>query len=506
MAVPADFVPSLADLQARAAAHFRTRFPTKAHDRDSYFGKHTRALSMALLGFIKRLATVARNQVPGYDNDLQGASAWGDTVGIPSNNPNSRYGPNVARPAAGGVGTASGTPGSPIADGTDLVDSTGQVFFKTSGLKTIGAGGTIGVDIVAVTPGKAGNLDAGNILQFVSAPAGVQQQVQLTTGLGGGDDDEQRDSIVDRTLRNLRNGKRGGTSADFRRWAENYLTAQGIPGGLVKRAWPYPLRGGVGTMHLVIGGAGSGLSRLLTQTVADAVTAFINLMRPPCSQLKVLLPDMSRPGRSIVTHVLPNAARKYQFDTLDFSLLVSSVPTSTQIVVNTNIATDLSPGVTSLRAAIDGGKKPRLQIQSANSVLPLIVRAISYTNAASSTINLEAAPAVAIVPTDRVRAGSEVVLPIAQAIKDFVDNLGPSTQSGYADPFDAWTDSIGIGAIEGIAMAATDPTDPKAKLIGDVGGTTIDGGTSTVRARDVLVGGTPELLYLAAGGILILPL
>ena len=121
--VPTDFVPTLEELKTSVAAQYRSRFPTKAHDRDSFFGKTTSAVAMSLLGFIKRLKNVAANQVPGWDNDQLGAASWGESIGIPSNNPNSRYGPNLARPASGGVGLAKGTPASVINDGTSLVNT-----------------------------------------------------------------------------------------------------------------------------------------------------------------------------------------------------------------------------------------------------------------------------------------------------------------------------------------------------------------------------------------------
>ena len=196
MAVPSYFAPSLEEERAAVAASFRVRFPTKAHDRDSFFGKQSRTLAMSLLGFMRRLVAAARDQVPGYDNSTAGAAAWGSAAGIPSNNPANRYGPNIAKPASGGVATATGSPGSPIADGTLLVDGTGQTTFATSGAVTVGAGGTISVAIIAVTPGTAGNVEAGGVLQFVTAPAGVAPQVQLTTGLGGGLEDEARTSVI----------------------------------------------------------------------------------------------------------------------------------------------------------------------------------------------------------------------------------------------------------------------------------------------------------------------
>ena len=132
------------------------------------------------------------------------------------------------------------------------------------------------------------------------------------------------------------------------------------------------------------------------------------------------------------------------------------------------------------------------------------VRNVNRTVGGILSSHIARAHGAAGLPDDTI----DVVLPIAIALRAFVNSLLPSRQSGYADAFDGWSDTLGVGAIEGIAMGTTDPNDPKAKLIINIRGTTINGASADVFARDVIVPptGTPELLYLANGGIVILPL
>lgn len=505
--VPAQFVPTFSDLRALAAAKLRVAFPSRAHDAYSFLGQTAVVLGMTTLSVIKKLKTIAGNQVPGYDNDNTGAAAWARCVGVPSNNPNARYGPNVAQPATGGVVIAKGTSGSIINDGTALQANTGVVDYITSGGVTIPASGEVDVNVVAVTPGTVGNLAAGNTLRFVSPPVGVQADAVLKVGLDGGLDNESLESTVSRTLRLLRSGKRGGTASDFRTWSENYLTAQGIAPGLVKRAWCYPLRGGLGTVHVVITGGGSGLSRQLTALVVTAVLSHLNRLRHPGVKAVVLLADMSGPGCTITMRCQPSSAKKYAWSTPEFQETIVAVPADNKLTLGVNLATTTASALVALRTAIDAGREPILQISSASSVLPVMVRAIAYTNAMNSVLTLRESFSVGSVSAlDTLRAGSEIVLPVAQAIRDHVDQLGPSRQSGYADPYDGWSDTLSIGTLNGIPTTVLDPVDRRTKVVANVGGTLINNATLDITARDVVVGGSPQLLYLANAGIVILPL
>jgi hypothetical protein len=87
------------------------------------------------------------------------------------------------------------------------------------------------------------------------------------------------------------------------------------------------------------------------------------------------------------------------------------------------------------------------------------------------------------------------VLPIATAELAYVDGLGPSRQSGYADPDDEWEDTCSIGRLIQIALDLKD--DHGTPLCRNVlaGGVTIDGQAQDRQATDATAD-PPELLYV----------
>ena len=103
------------------------------------------------------------------------------------------------------------------------------------------ADGSALVRVIAVETGAAGNLDAGEQLQLLSPIAGVESvAVVQTGGLTGGADAESDDALRARVLERLRQPPRGGSMADYVRWARE------VPG--VTRAWCYPMHMGIGTV------------------------------------------------------------------------------------------------------------------------------------------------------------------------------------------------------------------------------------------------------------------
>jgi hypothetical protein len=57
---------------------------------------------------------------------------------------------------------------------------------------------------------------------------------------------------------------------------------------------------------------------------------------------------------------------------------------------------------------------------------------------------------------DLVYAGGPVVDPIANTILAYIDSLGPSRQSGYANPLDPWEDKIAISRLADIVLEVKD--------------------------------------------------
>mgnify|MGYP000573713763 CR=1 FL=1 len=79
--------------------------------------------------------------------------------------------------------------------------------------------------------------------------------------------------------------------------------------------------------------------------------------------------------------------------------------------------------------------------------------------ASPNEITLETFPAadpVITPPEDYFWAGGGVVEDVADRILDYVNTLGPSRQSGFADDYDAWVTDVTLAGIADIVMETRD--------------------------------------------------
>lgn len=150
---------------------------------------------------------------------------------------------NLSRlPAAAAAGDVvfTGQDGAVIPAGTLLQHQASGLQYALEDRAVIADGSAL-VRVIAVETGAAGNLDAGEQLQLLSPIAGVERvAVVQTGGLTGGADAESDDALRARVLERLRQPPRGGSMADYVRWARE------VPG--VTRAWCYPMHMGIGTV------------------------------------------------------------------------------------------------------------------------------------------------------------------------------------------------------------------------------------------------------------------
>ena len=147
-------------------------------------------------------------------------------------NADGTIGRKAATTASGSV-TMTGTPGTPVPAGTQLSD--GTTTYQTTADAVIG---TSPVDIIAIDPGAAGNLDSGETLDFVAAITGVDGTATVVE-LDGGTDAETDNELRQRVLRRIQQPPMGGAAYDYEAWA------LAVPG--VTRAWAASEQG-VGTI------------------------------------------------------------------------------------------------------------------------------------------------------------------------------------------------------------------------------------------------------------------
>lgn len=466
------------EIAAQVLAFFRVRFPGRDLGDDSWLGKQSRAVAMALLLIQKGIEDADHDAVPGPLSSTLALDNFAIVFGLPSNK--GGYGRNGAVAATGAAGNASGTKGITFSDGLLLTASDGVTTFQLQGAVTI-PGIPPGTDnalahFVAVTPGAAGNLSTGAVLRWQSPPAGGDATVTLTSPSQGGLDAETDRELLQRIFDRLQQPPKGGANIDYITWA----TEQ--PG--VYKAYVYPRRGGTGTVDLVIVSAGSGDGRIPPESARLAVVAFILQVQPTNVEgFSVYVPQMPA-DKDLTIHVRAELAPKYAWDWSDIGLALTVAGYN----AGTPSITLSAPAPATLTGAVDLGLKPRLQVVSASLGAPVIPeqpRVVAY-DVTKTILTLEAVMATAPTAGDSVYAGSYAAPLVAQAVLDFVDSLGPSRKSPYADVVNVWDDTV---ALYTIATKATDALDVDGvtKLLARVPATDSLGGPSI----DIAVGASP---------------
>lgn len=487
----------------------------------SFHGLYARASAQAQMLLLDGVADADADSVPAYKQDADGTllsrcspaalDAWAITFGLPSGAPG-LLGRKGAIGSSGGAGTPTCTIGGTlIPAGSQLVDSTGQVTVQTTAaITTDGPPNTVAVSLASVTTGVAANLPAGNVLTWVAPPAGVSATLTLTTGLSGAVDREADGALLARLLFRIQNPPRGGTAADYRYWAEASTDeAQNDKSNNILRAWVYPLRSGVGSVDVVLSVSGSGTTRAPAAAVVAAAQTYLDSVRPVTATVNAMAPSMTA-AIALRVRVVLLAHAKYAPDWLDGG--AANIIDAYNLVGTPKVIQLRSPAP-ALKAAVDLGQKPRVQIicsAAGASVLPYQLRVVGYTVGPPDEITLEGALPDGLSPvigTDYLYAGGPYVDTIAAALLAYANGLGPSRASGFADEFDPWEYEFTPARVADIVMEARD-TDG-TRMIRDIPNLGTTGiviavgagafGPAKFTPRDI--GSAPELAYLRAGGI-----
>lgn len=486
----------------------------------SFFGLLARAMAQGTMLLMDAVADADADSVPAYKQDSDGTllsrcstaalDAWAITYGLPSGTAGV-YGRKGAQGSSGGVGLPTCSIGAtPIAAGATLVDSTGQVTVATTAaIVSDGPPNTLTVSLESVTTGTAANLPVGSVLTWTAPGAGMSSTMTLTTALTGGSDRETDGDLLARILFRLQNPPRGGTAADYRYWTEASTdSTQNNATNNIYRAYVYPLRSGLGSVDVVPTISGSGTSRVPSVAVVGAVQTYLNSVRPVTATVTAL--QASQPAAiALRVQVSMLAQVKYGPDWVDAG-------NSTGIsAFNSGAKTISCVMPATLKAAVDAGQNPRIQVivsTTGASPKPVQARVTSYVAGAPDVMTLSSWPFTVnpTAGTDYFFAGGPYVDGIATGILSYVDSLGPSRLSGFADEYDVWEYEVTPARIADIVMEYRD-TDG-TRMIRDIPnlGTTgilIAVGAGAFAATKFVprdIAAAPELAYLRAGGIEIL--
>lgn len=160
------------------------------------------------------------------------------------------------RPATGSTGyiipRSIATGGANIEEGTQLFHRATNLRFRVRVTDTYVMGQAIAIEGIDVGP--ATNLEAGTVLEFVSAPSGVSTLADIEAqndgfsefvGLTGGSEAETEEELQDRIIDAQTNPPTQGNSAQV------IFEAERTPGVPVAKAWVYPAFAGPGSTCVV---------------------------------------------------------------------------------------------------------------------------------------------------------------------------------------------------------------------------------------------------------------
>lgn len=261
--------PDLPTLNDQAAASIEAELPgTDARLRRSNLNVLARVMAGFAHGFYGYLRRFLEECLPWSQGFL--LEMWAGIWGVYR---------KAAFPAGGNV-VFTGTNGALIDSGTELQTADGQVY-ETTAAGAI-AGGAAVVPVLAVVPGKSGNLAAGTQLSLINPVLGLAGAATVDgTGITNGSDIETPNALYSRFLQRVRSPAHGGSEADYENWA---LEVAGVT-----RAWAVPGWFGLGTV-LVLFVRDGDTSNLPDAAAIAQVKAHIDLVRPVTADMTVAGP------------------------------------------------------------------------------------------------------------------------------------------------------------------------------------------------------------------------
>jgi uncharacterized phage protein gp47/JayE len=340
-----------------------------------------------------------------------------------------RKGATGARKAA--AGRVRGTLGATSAVGDQLIHRASGLMFQINSAVTIPAALYFDADIAAIDTGSKTRLKAGEVLEYLVTPAGLQTQVELQLDLDGDGQDQELDGAArNRLLAAFSAPTAGGNQADYVAWA---LAQVGIA-----QAFCYQNRAGLGTVDVAALHSGSGSARILTNTEATALLAVLQTLCPAqvINALRVLTAiggntDAANLANVEIT-VTPDGSPQYLFDWDD-----TTAPTVLAYTAATRLlqfAGGTRPGT------MQAGHRIVLKgVASSQDGTPYVIEALS----GADSVILQTALTVNAAATDIVYAGGPLTKPIRDAILAHIN--GDTLYAGPTGPLPGATADSTVG-------------------------------------------------------------
>lgn len=449
-------IPSMDETRDLAVAFLKALFNfANVSSRKSWHGRKATYLAGVVTQLHAHADSAQRDAHPLTAGDGPPIAAWGDAVGVP------RKGATPARKAAAGRVRGTGT--TPVTAGLQLRHEASGLIFQIENGATIpgapGVDGFVDCDIVASqdagSVGSVTRLSAGESLNFLTTPPGLQSTVVLQLDLDeGGFDSEGFGSYRGNVLAALSQPTAGGNAADFRKWAIASLNT-------VAAAFPYSNRAGRGTADVVVFYAASGAARSVSAPDRTSVLAYIQSQAP----FQVAGPNLGGVAPLRVLTTVP--------DPRNVEILIETDGQSSAV-----FDWDDSAAFT-VAAWEPGGITNKLQFSAA---LPTSLRAghrlilvgvataqdgREYTIdsiAGSDAVILVETPPVAPAATDKIYSGGPVVAPIRNAIVAHLDGQIVYAGRGLTPLPASTAESLGVPIVNLDVLAeGVGPANPAGK-------------------------------------------
>lgn len=433
-------IPTLDEIHDGLVADFKARLPTHDVSKWSDNWKRLRTTAFGLLGLYYAGSITYKDLFPDTATEA-GLVHWGRMLDVP------RRGATAVRKSSAlrVVGALAAT-----ASSGEILTHANGVSYQLNENVVIPAALYFDADVVSVDTGTRTHLDAGEVLEFSSPPAGIAAEAELQLDLD--EDGEDQESIAawrTRILDKLGEPGLGGNANDYRTWM---LEVTGI-----STAYVYPHRAGRGSVDLAALHAGSGTVRALSAGERTELLDAVTVERPVhVKSVRVL--ETTTTTQNVDLQITPRPGVAYAKDWDD------AVP----MVVSTWVAGTLTLTFTLDRpTSMAAGDSIVIKTAAGNGTGAPVV--IAELGAGTDDIVLAEAPAVAPVATDTVYSGGPLTAPVRTAIIAHIDTLGPAVGAyGTGE----WDSDINPARIEAEALAIDGVRDatavtPSATVVAD---------------------------------------
>lgn len=520
-------VPDFDTVRGQMTAFASNRAPEYRTSPVDFLGEQIGAQAQIQQALGEKVGRAANDAVPSENTSSAGLDTWADTSGLYSGKPGV-YGRRVATRALGAVIQLSGDRGTPYLAG-QAATGPGGVPVKLRNAVTLpgsppGTSNATGI-LDADVDGEAGNLLAGAVITWVSPPPGSDPQAVLLSGMSTKARGLEKDpDLLKRVQDKLRNPPNGGNGSQFAAWIDQAVDSNGEPLSPVPvNVYRYPNYFDMGSPLLIVTLPGAGLAR---KPGTDLLAAYaLNLdgtvgipgQRPVSVTEQVAGPYMPDPRALVIkARVVPSedtyrpdwvrAETVYTISSFSASI-PAGAPAGTNFVLELN---RFAPG--DLKTAITKAQLPKIFCHFVNGsgdllgpIIPEQAPCLGFKdNVATTSLYLQVSSPASwsawASVNNEVFAGGPLVIPVATAIDERVNSLGPSKASGLDDQAQQWEDTLAVTGVSTAAETTLD-TDGITRLVTRcIAGSVLIGigGLGPLLAQDVTATDTtvngPELL------------